>query len=304
MHDAKALPDGLYSDLVTPFRDGAFDGVGFAGLIEWHMRGGVSGIVVCGEAGEAPTLSRQERAEIIRIAVDVAANEVPVLVGVGTNCTRTTVELALEAKTLGAHAAVAVLPYYSKPTQEGVLHHFRSVSDAVDMPLLIANAPARTAIDLGPDLMERLADLPNIAGIVDYTGDLSRRGTFPAACSQQIRHYSGHDLTALPFCLMGGRGVLSIAANAAPRLFASMYHAQQNGNISAATTLNRRLMPLVLALEREHAVVAAKLALSCLLGLTTEVRLPLLPLDPATEEAVRNALSMVGDQHRPLRLRA
>jgi 4-hydroxy-tetrahydrodipicolinate synthase len=304
MFNPANLPDGLYTELVTPFRGGALDRVGLMSLIEWQIRGGVAGICVCGAAGETSTLTHEERMDVIRIAVEVAGSEVPVLVVTGTNCTRTTVEFTQEACALGARAAVIVAPYYSKPTQEGVLRHFQVISEAVDIPLVIANAPLRTAIDVCQGLVEWLSGLPNVVGLIDYTGDLARRGTFPVACGRSPRHYSGHELTALPFCLLGGRGAFSVAANVAPRLLTSMFHAQQSGNIPAALELNRRLLPLVQALEQEHSVAAAKLALSCLLGLSPEVRLPLTPVEPSTEEAIRGALALLGDHRRTRAARA
>jgi 4-hydroxy-tetrahydrodipicolinate synthase len=293
----RLLPDGTYADLVTPFRNGDVDLAGLSALIEWQIQSGISGFVVCGENGETANLTRLERRHIIRRAVDVAKDTVPVLVGTGTNCTQTTIDFTREAKELGAAAAYLVTPYYNKPAQGGIYRHFQAVAEAVDLPLVIVNAPGRCAVDLQHPLLERLANIPNIIGLVDCTGDVTRLAQMPSLCQARMRHYSGHDRTALAFSLAGGNGSFSLAANIAPRQVAAMHTAFRMGNIPAARSLQDRLLPQLAALEMEHPVVATKQALAAVLGIAPEVRLPLTPLDAPARAALAMALTLVGDLH-------
>ncbi len=293
----RPLPDGTYVDLVTPFRNGDVDLVGLGALVEWQIQSGVSGLVVCGENGETANLTRAERMQVIRRVVDVANGTVPVLVGTGTNCTQTTVDFTLEAKALGATAAYVVTPYYNKPAQGGIYRHFQAVAEAVDLPLVVVNAPARCAVDLQMPLLERLASLSSVIGLVDCTGDVTRLSQIPASCHARLRHYSGHDRTSLSFQLAGGQGSFSLAANVAPRQMVSMHHAFRVGHFPAARTFQDRLAPLFSALEMEHPVVAAKQALSILLGTAPDVRLPLVPLDEPACAVLKAALTLLGDRH-------
>ncbi|HBF29888.1 4-hydroxy-tetrahydrodipicolinate synthase [Rhizobium sp.] len=297
----RLLSDGTYADLVTPFRNGDVDLVGLSALIEWQIHSGVSGVVVCGENGETSSLTRSERVRIIRRAVDVANGAVPVMVGTGTNCTQTTIDFTREAMALGASAAHVVTPYYNKPAQGGIYRHFQAVAEVVDLPLVIVNAPGRCVVDLQNPLLERLANISSIIGLVDCTGDVTRLAQMPAICKSRMRHYSGHDRTALAFALAGGNGSFSLAANIAPRQMAGMQTAFRMGNLPAARSLQDRLSPLLSALEMEHPIVAAKQALATVLGIAPDVRLPLTPLDESARAALGVALTLMGDLHsRPL----
>ncbi|MCM2441764.1 4-hydroxy-tetrahydrodipicolinate synthase [Agrobacterium vitis] len=290
----RRLPDGAYADLVTPFRNGEVDHAGLVSLIDWQIQSGMSGLVVCGENSEAYNLNDDERIAVIRTAVEAANGIVPVLVGTGSNCTRSTLDLTLKAKALGADAALLVTPYYSKPTQKGLFAHFQTVAEAVDFPMVIVNAPARSAVDITPDLAEKLARLSSVIGLVDCTGDIARPAQLSAACRVRMHCYSGHERTALAFALAGGHGAFSLAANIAPRQVAAMHNAFRYGNSAAARMLQDRLLPLFAALELEHPIAAAKLGLSVILGLSPELRLPLTPVGIETELQMRAALTLLG----------
>lgn len=284
---------GVFTDLVTPFRQGELDLIGLKTLVEWQIRSGVAGLVVCGEAGEAPVLCDTERAAVISTTVEVAAGKVPVLVGTGTNATEGTIARTREAQALGADAAVVVLPYYSKPTQEGLFRHVEAVVAAVDLPLIVVNRPRHTAIDVSPALLERFARLPGVVGFADYSGDVSR----PLLLREQDRCrmplHSGDDRTALALGLMGAHGTFSLAANVAPRLVVSMDHAFRGGNLMAARALQQTLYPLFMAIDAEQAVAATKQALAFVLGLAPDVRLPLTQVEEPVVAEIRHALSLL-----------
>ncbi len=296
-----SMPEGAICDLVTPFHGEQLDEASFADLAEWQINSGISGLLVSGPAGEPWALTDEERTRLIRLAVAVAAGRVPVIAGTGTNCTETTVARTAEAKNMGAAAAYVVTPYYSKPAQEGLFRHYETIASRVDLPLIVGLAPHRTAIDLLPRTLERLATLPSVVGIADETGDISRLVAMPAALRQRFALYSGHDLTAMPFTLMGGRGVISAAANLVPRLTVALHQALATGNQQSAQSLQERLSPLFQALEREPSPAAVKYGLSLLRGMSDDVRLPLTPIVAETTAAIRMALAPVLCKPAPAR---
>jgi len=290
------LPRGAVCDLVTPFRGGTLDRIGFLTLIEWQIRSGISGLVVCGEAGEAPTLTMDERCSIIRTAVEVAERTVPVVVGCGTNSTETSIALTAQAKALGAQAALLTVPYYSRPSQEGIFRHMEAVATAVDIPLIVCNAPLRTAVDLAPRTLERLATIGSVVAIVDCTGEVSRLAGAAPDLRARLLHYCGHEPAACAFSLCGGAGVFSIAANVAPRLTAALHNALRTGNVDVAYALQDRLTPLLAALEKENMVACTKDALSFVLGLSAEVRLPLTPPSLEVQKLLRSAIAALPER--------
>ncbi|HEV7323194.1 MAG TPA: 4-hydroxy-tetrahydrodipicolinate synthase [Ensifer sp.] len=287
--------EGAITALVTPFRDGKVDIVGLMSLVEWQIRHGISGIVACGTTGEAPTLSRAERAMVIERCVEVAEGRIPILAGTGTNSTETTIALTQEARALGADAALVVAPYYSKPSQEGLFRHFEAVTSAVDLPIIIYNVPSRTGVDLAARTIERLAALPGIVGIKDATGDLGRFLTSSTAVKSRLCQLSGHDQTALPFNLCGGHGTISVASNVVPRLMVAMHQAIATGNVASAIAIHERLRPLLAALERETNPGPIKYALHLVRALSPEMRLPLTPIAPETAAEIRAALEPLTD---------
>lgn len=292
----RSLPAGAYCDLVTPFHDGRLDIDALQHLVRWQIESGIAGIVVCGQAGEATSLTADERASVIAAAIQAAGSEVPILVGTGTNATASTIEFTQWAERLGANAAVVVTPYYSKPPQEGVFRHVEAVAASVDLPIIICNAPDRTASDLSPRSIERLRNVAGIVGLADCSGDIGRLSVTRDGPRARFRYFSGHDLTALAHMLSGGSGTLSVAANVAPRLVAAMHVAIATGNIDAATTLNLRLRPLMQLFQREPAPAVAKQALQFVVGIDPEVRLPLTAVEPETAAALRLALSALPHQ--------
>jgi 4-hydroxy-tetrahydrodipicolinate synthase len=282
---------GVITALATPFRNGRLDRPAFEALAEWQILSGVDGLAVATVTGEGPTLSPREHTVLIETAVRIAAGRVPVLAATGTNATESTIALTREAGALGAAAALVTVPYYSKPGQKGIVHHFEQVGAAASLPLVVGNAPRRTASDLSTETLARLAAIPAIVGICDATGDIGRFAGLPSSLRQRFRFLSGHDGTALAFGIAGGSGVVSPAANVLPRLFASMQQAAQAGNITAALALQDRLLPLVRALGPEGDPAHIKYALHLLRGISPELRLP--HVRPAPEErlAIGEALA-------------
>jgi 4-hydroxy-tetrahydrodipicolinate synthase len=283
--------------IVTPMRDdGSLDLDAYRRLIEWHIAEGTSAIVAVGTTGESATVDPQEHIELIRVAVEAARGRVKIIAGSGGNSTREAVELTTLAKRVGADATLQVVPYYNKPTQEGMYRHFRTVAETVDLPLILYNVPSRTVADLSVDTALRLAQVPGIVGIKDASGDLARvvemRRRGPADFSQ----YSGNDDTALAFILLGGQGVISVTANVAPQLMSQMCAAALAGDVAKARALNERLMPLHLRLFVEPNPIPAKWALAWMGRIGNGIRLPLLALSPGAQELVAAALRDAGVQ--------
>ncbi len=290
---AQALVRGLVvqdADLAADARDLEQ----LAMLVDWQIGQGVDGLVACGTTGEAPTLSWEERLDIIALCVGKADGGIPVVVGTGTNDTKTTVAFSSAAEALGADAVLVVTPYYSRPSQEGIFRHFEAVAAEVDIPIIVYNVPARTGVDLAPETIERLARIPAIVGIKDATGDLGRFSSVPAVLRRRFIWLSGHDATCFGFNTMGGRGTISVVANVAPRLCVEMHDACRRDDPHSARAVHQRLRPLIAALELETNPVAVKYALHLALGLSPDVRLPLTPALASTAQAVRRAMSELG----------
>ena len=283
--------------IVTPMREGgALDLAALARLIEFHIDNGTSGIVIVGTTGESPTVDFDEHCLLIRTAVEVVRGRVPVIAGTGANSTSEAIELTAYAKDAGANSALSVVPYYNKPTQEGLYRHFRAIAERVDLPLILYNVPGRTVADLANDTVLRLAEVPGIAGIKDATSDMTRHielvRRLPGARSFAL--YSGNDDTALPYILLGGHGVISVTANVAPRLMADMCKAALAGDIAAARRHNDRLMPLNTRLFVEANPIPVKWALAEMGLIQPALRLPLVPLSAPQHATVRAALRESG----------
>lgn len=281
---------GAIVTLVTPFRDGALDRVSLMALVERQICSGVDGIVVCGLAGEGPVLTEAERAEIIATCIEIAGGKIPVIAATGTNDTATTIEETRQARQLGASAVLVTLPYYSKPGQKGIIRHFEMLADAADAPIIIHNLPSHTAVDLATATLARLSAIPAVVGIADGTGDVGRATEWRDMLPAGTALLSAHDATSLSFTLAGGQGVMSSAANIAPRLICALQHAAGAGNIPAASVLQERLLPLFRVLERESEPAVIKQALAILAKSEAEVRLPLAGVEDATDGEVRSVL--------------
>jgi 4-hydroxy-tetrahydrodipicolinate synthase len=282
---------GYLSALPTPFRDGELDEAAFARHCEWQIAEGIAGLVVCGTTGEAPTLAPNEQSRLVRLAVEVAAGRVPVVAGAGSNATTHAVALARAAEVAGADALLAVVPYYNKPSQEGMYRHFRAIHDAAGLPLILYDVPARTGCGLGLDTIERLAALPRTRGLKDATGDLARPIRLRRALGETFGLFSGDDATALGFLAAGGDGCISVVSNLVPSLCVGMDAAWRSREIGAAQAIAWALDPLIRALFLEGNPVPLKYALHALGRMSAELRLPLCPAMPETRRAVEAALA-------------
>ena len=281
--------------MITPMsEDGGLDDDALRGLVEFHVQQGSDAIVAVGTTGESATLDEEEHCEVIRRVVEYAGGRLPVIAGTGANSTREAISLTRCAKEAGADACLLVTPYYNKPTQEGLYQHHKVVAEAVDIPQILYNVPGRTACDMLPETVARLAPIPNIVGVKEATGDLSRVQQLKDLCGPDFELYSGDDATGCEFLLQGGHGVISVTANAAPRLMHDMVAAALAGNRPEAEALDGRLAGLHSALFVESNPIPVKWAMSEL-GLAGKgIRLPLTWLTPSAENEVRDAMRQAG----------
>ncbi len=281
---------GSLPALVTPFRDGRVDEEALRALVDWHIAEGSHGLVPVGTTGESPTLSHEEHERVIRVVVEHAAGRVPVIAGAGSNNTTEGVRLMRYAKSVGADAALVVTPYYNKPTQAGLIAHFRALHDCCELPIIIYNIPGRSVIDMNPETMGELASLPRIVGVKDATGDVVRVSKQRATCGADFVQLSGEDASALGFNAHGGRGCISVTANIAPRLCAEFQEASLSGDLARAMELQDLLMPLHTAIFLEPGLAGAKHGLSILGRCSEEVRLPLMPVTAPVGDRIRAAM--------------
>ncbi len=286
--------EGSFTALVTPFRDGSLDKAAFQDFVRWQLDEGTHGLVPCGTTGESPTLDLDEHIEVVRLCIEAAKGQAPVLAGIGSNDTATAVHLAREVEAAGADAALLVTPYYNKPNQEGLYAHFRTVHDACGIPIVIYNIPGRCIVDMTPETMGRLAELPRIAGVKDATSDIPRVKQQTAACGPDFEQLSGDDSTALQFAREGGTGAISVTSNIAPGACARMWNAIGQGDWDAAQAIDDTLMDLHKALFLDPSPGPAKYALSLMGRMTPDLRLPLTPPSEATREKVRAAMRKAG----------
>ncbi len=281
--------------IVTPMlEDGSLDLARFKSLIDWHIVEGTQGIVVVGTTGESPTVNFDEHKELIRIAVAHAAGRVPIIAGTGANSTAEAIELSESAKHSGAQLSLSVVPYYNKPTQEGMYRHFRAIAEAVDLPLILYNVPGRTVADLQNDTVLRLAQVTNIVGIKDATGSMDRCSDLLRRAPKDFAIYSGEDVAGLPLMLLGGHGVISVTANVAPRLMHEMCAAALAGDLPRARAANNRLLALHAKLFVEGNPIPVKWALAQMGLIAPGLRLPLVPLSANFHEVVRDAMQQAG----------
>jgi 4-hydroxy-tetrahydrodipicolinate synthase len=285
---------GSIPALVTPFHNGKIDEAALIALVNWHVAEGSHGIVAVGTTGETPTLSHEEHQHCIEVIVRTAAGRIPVIAGAGSNNTDESVSLMRFAKNVGADAALVVTPYYNKPSQRGLYHHFRTLHDAVELPIIIYNIPGRSVVDMTPATMGELAKLPRIIGVKDATGDVGRASDQRIACGPDFIQLSGNDDSALGFNAHGGRGCISVVANVAPRLSSEFQEAMLAGDYGRALTYQDRLMPLHRAAFAEPNPAPTKFALSLLGKCTDEVRSPMVPLEEPTRDKMRAAMRHAG----------
>jgi len=281
--------------LVTPMQeDGLVDYAALRKLIDWHIAEGTDCICVVGTTGESPTVSVEEHCEIIRMAVQHAAGRVPIMAGAGGNATAEAIELSRFAKQVGADCSLQVVPYYNRPSQEGIYRHFRAIAEAVDLPVLLYNVPGRTVADMQHDTVLRLAQVSGIVGIKEATGNIERAAWLIKQAPKSFSVYSGDDGTAVALMLLGGKGNVSVTANVAPRLMHELCIAAIEGNVRRAVEIHMRLLPLHRELFCEPSPSPAKWALAQLGRCGAGVRLPILPLTEAGQAAVTQAMNQAG----------
>lgn len=277
--------------LVTPMHDdGRVDHDALRRLIDWHVVEGTACIAVVGTTGESPTLDVEEHCEVVRVAVEHAAGRVPIMAGTGGNSTAEAIELTRYAKQVGADCTLQVVPYYNKPTQEGMYRHFRAVAEAVDLPVVLYNVPGRTVADLQHDTVLRLAQVPGVVGIKEATGDIARAAWLIREAPKGFAIYSGDDPTAVALMLLGGHGNISVTANVAPRAMHELCAAAMAGDAKRAAEIHLRLLPLHKQLFVEPNPVPVKWALARLGRCGGALRLPLVPLTDAAQRLVERAL--------------
>ena len=281
--------------IVTPMlEDGGLDLPRLRALVDWHVREGTDGIVVVGTTGESPTVDVEEHCELIRVVVEHAKKRIPVIAGTGANSTTEAIELTRYAKKTGADYCLSVVPYYNKPTQEGLYLHFKSIAESVDIPQILYNVPGRTACDLQNQTVLRLAQVHNIVGIKDATGSIERSTDLVRQVPQNFAVYDGNDASALALMLIGGQGVISVTANVAPKLMHEMCIAAFKGDIATARSINNKLFDLHKNLFIEANPIPVKWAVAQMGLIALGIRLPLTPLSPAHHETVRTAMQQAG----------
>lgn len=266
----------------------------FRGLIDFHVEQGTDGIVVVGTSGESPTVDVEEHEMLIKVAVDHAAKRIPIIAGTGANSTKEAIELAAFSKKAGADASLTVVPYYNKPTQEGLYQHFKTIAEAVDMPHILYNVPGRTVADMHNDTVLRLAQIPNIVGIKDATGNIGRGTELLMRVPENFAVYSGDDASTLALMLLGAHGAISVTANVAPRLMHQMCSAALKGEVKQAREINCRLMGLHMDLFVEANPIPVKWAVARMGKMQNHLRLPLTPLSVASEKLVEKAMKQAG----------
>jgi 4-hydroxy-tetrahydrodipicolinate synthase len=294
MRDIGERLRGSLPALITPMKNGAVDDAAFRQLVAWQIAEGSHGLVPCGTTGESPTLSHEEHMWVIEMCVREANGRVPVIAGAGSNSTAEALMLTKHAKEVGADAVLSVTGYYNKPSQEGIYHHYATIAEEVDIPIVLYNIPGRAIVDIAVETMARLSKIANIIGVKDATANLARPSRERLACGTEWRLLSGEDATALGYMAHGGHGCISVTANVAPKLCAQFQDACLRGDFAAAREIQDRLMPLHDALFCEPSPAPVKYAAS-LLGLChNEVRAPMMPATEAAQATVRAAMIAAG----------
>ena len=283
---------GAFTALVTPFKNGVLDEEAYREFIEWQITEGIDGLVPCGTTGESATLSHEEHEKVIRICVEQAKGRVPVIAGAGSNNTAEAIDLAKASKAAGADAILLITPYYNKPTQEGLMAHFKAVAQAVPMPTVVYNVPGRTGVNVLPATMARLyKEIPEIIGVKEATADLTQvSAILENVNDDDFILLSGDDFTILPTLSIGGKGVISVISNVAPKATAKLCSAYFSGDLAMAKKLHYELNPLCRACFVETNPVPAKTAVALMGKMTDELRLPLVNLQPASLDALKKVL--------------
>jgi 4-hydroxy-tetrahydrodipicolinate synthase len=281
--------------ITTPMHpDGSLDLASYRALIDWHIAEGTDAIVAVGTTGESPTVDVDEHLELIRVAVDQSAGRIPIIAGTGANSTLEAIELTREAARLGANASLQVVPYYNKPTQEGLYQHFKTIAESTDLPIILYNVPGRTVADMAHDTVIRLAEISNVVGIKEATGNIERAIWLIREAPEDFAIYSGDDGTAVALMLLGGHGNISVTANVVPALMSKLCRLAMAGNAKQAADLQAKLMPLHKAMFVEANPIPVKWALAAMGRAPAGIRLPLVPLSAAQQPVVASALKSLG----------
>ncbi len=286
--------EGSYVAIVTPFENGKVDAAALKGLIEFHIENGTHGIVPCGTTGESATLSPAEHEEVIGITVEACAGRVSVLAGTGSNATHEAIELTQSAEKLGADGALLITPYYNKPSQEGLYQHFAAVAKETKLPILLYNVPSRTAINMVPATVARLAKIENIVGIKEASGDLVQISEIIQACESDFSVISGEDALNWPILALGGKGFISVTANIVPGKFAQLYKAASEGDVETAKALHYELLKLNDVMFVETNPIPVKAALAVMGRIGNEFRLPLCPPSDDNLNKLKSVLKEYG----------
>lgn len=285
---------GAFVAIVTPFIDGQLDEQGLKDLIEFQIENGTHGIVPCGTTGESATMSHDEHHRVVELTIETVAGRVPVLAGTGSNSTSETIELTKHAKSAGADGALVITPYYNKPSQEGLYQHFKSVAEAVDIPMILYNVPSRTSIDMTAATVARCADIDNIVGIKEATADMNRACDVIRRCPSDFAVMSGDDFTCLPLVLLGGTGVISVTSNVDPKGMSELMNAALNSDLAKAREIQYRLFPLMGSMFFDTNPVPAKKALEMMGKITSG--LPRQPLWQIGDEPLARMTPVLKEQ--------
>jgi 4-hydroxy-tetrahydrodipicolinate synthase len=280
--------------VVTPFKDGRVDEAKVRELVEFHIKNGTDVLVPCGTTGESPTLSHDEHRRVIELAIQTANKRIPVVAGTGSNSTAEAIDLTRFAKNAGADGALVVLPYYNKPTQQGLIAHCRAIADAVELPLILYNIPGRTGINMLPETLAVLADHPNIVGMKEATGNLEQMTHDIVLCGAKLSFLSGDDTLTLPLMAVGGKGVISVVANIVPRDVADLTRAFLSGDWKRARELHLKLFPLCQAMFCETNPIPVKTAMALMGMIGGELRMPLCPMSEANLSKLKAAMRAYG----------
>jgi 4-hydroxy-tetrahydrodipicolinate synthase len=285
---------GAFTAIVTPFKDGNLDEAGLKELVRFGIEGGISGFVPCGTTGESPTLSHDEHRRVIEIVVKEVAGQVKVIAGTGSNSTNEAIELTRYARKVGADGALLVSPYYNKPTQEGLYQHFKSVAEAVDIPLIVYNIQGRTAVNVENATMERLSRVPNIVGVKEASGSILQMSEVIRLCGTEFDVLSGDDQITFPLMALGGKGVVSVVTNIVPDKMSQLVRNMLNGAIEEARSIHFEIYELCQAMFIETNPIPIKVALGFMGKIQPEFRLPLCAPSPANAEKLKNVLARYG----------
>lgn len=281
---------GLYTALITPFKNDAIDVPAFEAFVDWQIREGVHGLLPCGTTGESPTLSHEEHKKVVEITVKVAAGRVPVMAGTGSNATAEAIDFTRHAEKIGAASALIVAPYYNKPTPQGIIAHYSAIANASALPLYIYNIPGRSVINISDSTLEKLAEIPTIAGIKDATGDLARVATLKYAVADRFALLSGEDMTAVGFNAMGGQGCFSVVSNLIPKRCAEIQNLTLASKYDEARAEHAKTVGLIAAMFSETNPIPVKYAAHLLGKCSAELRLPLVLPSESTQASIRKAL--------------